>query len=489
MASTSPARPAGDLAPRPSRGQSAEAQLALAALTIALLFGAVLVAPLPLWAGRPQGPPSPDTAPLEPIGWPGLVVALVFALGLCLPFRPYALALQAALRLESRRVLFGLTIGLALVALLIYPRFGSDIFDYVGFERTWVIYGENPLVALPATHPTDWATALVWYPDQPPAYGPLWAIVTWPIARLAGDSAELVVLGYKLLSAAAYAVCCGLVWSIAGPARRQRAFVQFAWSPLVLFEVLGKVHNDVVIAAGLLAALWLLSRARPRLALAAAVGAALCKLTALAVAPIIALRLWRAGGWRALLPALLGAGALVGLVYAPFWAGWATLQPLLHQTTRIVWSPGSLLLIIMSNVANSSALDQPLRLALIGLWLSSCLLILRHARVDTPADIAATSGRFLLSSLLLLTTAVFGHYLVPAIALAAVSADARLEGWVFWLSLGSLAAYAVELLSLVFGPNWIGSAAYQVGGSLVLLLPVLVASLMRPRRRSASVTL
>ena len=469
---------------RAGRAASPRAQLALSALTIALILGTVLVAPLPLWAGQPVGPPAASAEPPSAVGWPGLVVALVLVLGLCLPFRPYRHALDAASRLSATaagtRVLVGLTAALALVALLIYPRFGSDIFDYVGFERTWVVYGQNPLLGTPSSHPADWATPLVWYADQPPAYGPLWAILTWPIVRLAGDSPTLAVASYKIFSLAAYALCCALVWTLVAPPRQKRALVLFAWSPLVLFEVLGKVHNDVVIAVGVLGAIWLVQRGHEPMSLAAAVGAALVKVTALTVAPPIALRLWRIGGWRALLPAALGGAVLVGLVYAPFWAGADTLQPLLHQTGRVVWSPGTLLIILSSVVPGALVPGELVRLALVALWLASCVLILRQARLTSAAEVAACSGRLLLSSLLLLTTAVFGHYLVPAIALAAVAADTRLEQWVFWLSIGSLAAYAVELLALAFGPDWIGSAGYQLTGSLVLLAPAAFAVAAKP---------
>ena len=141
---------------RAARATSPTVQLALSALTIALILGTVLVAPLPLWAGQPVGPPAAGTEPPSAVGWPGLVVALVLVLGLCLPFRPYRHALDAASRLSATaagtRLLVGLTAALALVALLIYPRFGSDIFDYVGFERTWVVYGQNPLIGRPSSH-------------------------------------------------------------------------------------------------------------------------------------------------------------------------------------------------------------------------------------------------------------------------------------------------------------------------------------------------
>ena len=62
------------------------------------------------------------------------------------------------------------------------------------------------------------------------------------VVRLAGDSAAALVGGYKLLAALAYAVCGWLIWRSVEPSERQRAWVMFCWSPLILFEVLGKVQ-------------------------------------------------------------------------------------------------------------------------------------------------------------------------------------------------------------------------------------------------------
>src|SRR5207237_9142378 len=121
-----------------------------------------------VWAGHPAAPPPLGAPPAPPVGWPGLLLAGVFVLGLCLPFRPYlgALAAAGALPGPSHKLLLGLTAVLALVSLLIYPAYGSDLFDYIGFERMWLVYGDNPLTALPIDHPEDWAASLVWYPDR-----------------------------------------------------------------------------------------------------------------------------------------------------------------------------------------------------------------------------------------------------------------------------------------------------------------------------------
>jgi hypothetical protein len=106
------------------------------------------------------------------------------------------------------------------------------------------------------------------------------------------------------------------------------------------------------------------------------------------------------------------------------------------------------------------------RLGAAVVWATICALVARrgHGLVHDGAIL-------LLATLLLLTTAFFAHYLVPLVALAAVAGDRRLERIVAALSIGSLAAYAVELLGPAFPAGFIGSAAYQALGSLLTLCP------------------
>ena len=442
------------------------AQLGLAAACIGLFLGLVFVAPEPIWAGQPLQPPPAGAVPTPGVGWPGVVVALAFVLGLVVPFRPYWHALRLASGQVGVRATLALTAALAGIAWLMYPRFGSDVFEYLGFERMWVVYGDNPLLGLPAAHPQDWSTALVWFRDQPPAYGPLWAALGWPLVRLAGDSAPQAVLGYKLLAAAGYAACCGLIWLSVEPARRLRALVAFAWSPLVLFEVLGKAHNDVLVALSMLTAIWLIGQRRglawtgvPALALGG-----LIKVSALGLLPALAIGLWRRAGRRQL---VLAGGLAIGLIvaaYAPFWAGLPTLQPIWHQTGRLVWSPGSLLILL------GGPTSAPLVRTLGGVaWLVAGGVLLRRTRRASPA---VAGGWLVVLSVLLLSTAVYAHYLVPVVALAAVAGNACLERAATWLGIGALGAYGVELLGAACGSAWIGSPGYVGLGSLALLLPL-----------------
>jgi hypothetical protein len=435
--------------------------LALAALTIGLIFAVALILPMPFWHAQPAAP-TPGQSSVTDLGWPAALLALGFALALSVPFRPYALAITQAARGSGRSLLL-LTAGLALIALAIYPAFGSDLFVYLDYERLWAVYTANPLLSTPDLHPEDWSFAFVWMPQQPSPYGPLWPIITWPIAKLAGESLWGWIVGYKLLSLICYVTCCGLIWATVSPERRKRALVVFAWSPLVLFEVLGKAHNDSLLAVAALAAVWL-ARRHPTLGLLVAAAGMLVKLSGFALVLGLAVVLARKRAWRQLAFGIAAAFGLSAALYAPFWVGPATLEPVLIQTSRVVWSPGALLIGAAGAAqANIGLLARALTAVA---WAVICGVVARRG-----AGLARDTSVLLLATLLLLTTAFFAHYLVPVVALAAVAGSRPLERMTIALSIGGLCAYSVELLAEALPPGWIGSSGYQVLGSVVTLAP------------------
>jgi hypothetical protein len=223
----------------------------------------------------------------------------------------------------------------------------------------------------------------------------------------------------------------------------------------------------------------------------------LIKLSALAVLPVLLVGLWQQ---RPRWPLPLGVVAAAGLLvatYAPFWAGEATLQPIWHQTGRLVWSPATLLLLLLGDEQAT-----PVRLLAGLVWLLALASLLKRTRLEPPQPVPAAGRRVAPSmhavdardpspasavnavgaagwsvvlSVLLLSTAVYAHYLVPVVALAAVADDARLERAALWLSIGALAAYGTEVLGVAIGSEWLGSPGYRLVGSLLLLGPALAA--------------
>lgn len=466
------------MTPTLGRARRYSLELALAAVTIGLLFGLGLILPLPFWHAQPPSPQPADQPAGAGLGWPAAMLAVGFALVLYAPYRPYVLALRAAERVPLRHLLL-LTGALGVVALLIYPAFGSDVFVYLDYERLFAVYGANPLLAFPNLHPEDWAYRFTWIPEQPSPYGPLWPLLTWPIAQLARDSLWGWIVGYKALALAAYVVCGWLIWHSVEVDRRKRALVLFAWSPLVLFDLVGKAHNDGWLAVSALAAVWLARRSRPAAGMLSGTLGMLIKLSGFAVVLSLAMHLLRERRWKALATGTLACAFVSAALYAPFWVGLPTLEPVLFQTNRVVWSPGALL--IATGVVATLA-----RALCIAAWLA--IVALAGWRCS---DIAESVWFVQLASLLLLTTAFFAHYLIPLVALAAISGLPRLERLTLTLSLGALAAYAVELLAPAFDAGWIGSHGSQAVGSLVTLGPSaalvllwLVGKRPWPRRRA-----
>jgi alpha-1,6-mannosyltransferase len=108
-----------------------------------------------------------------------------------------------------------------------------------------VLHGLDPYAHPPAAAPADPAFAEVEWTDTTSAYGPLFTLATYPLAKLPVDAA---VYALKAASAAAVLAIAVLVARLA-PARgvdplRAAAFV--ALNPLVLVHVVGGPHNDAL---------------------------------------------------------------------------------------------------------------------------------------------------------------------------------------------------------------------------------------------------
>jgi hypothetical protein len=157
-------------------------------------------------------------------------------------FVAYLGMLAAAPRL-GRRVVWG-AIAVAVAGFAAAPVLLShDVYSYVDYARLGVVHGLDPYVHPPAAAPADPAFAQVAWPDTTSAYGPLFTLVTYPLALLPVDIAVAVL---KAVAAASVLGLAAIVARLA-PTRgvdplRAAAFV--ALNPLVLVHVVGGAHSD-----------------------------------------------------------------------------------------------------------------------------------------------------------------------------------------------------------------------------------------------------
>ena len=256
------------------------------------------------------------------------------------------LVLRAARRGWSpspRRLLAGGAIA-ALALLAVPTTTSTDVVDYAAYGRIAVL-DHSPYVDTPATlartgDPIGAAAYRVkFYRHVPTVYGPVATAAEWVAAVFGGASVRRVVWWLAFEAALAFVVTGALVYRLAGVATAAKVRSQLLWSanPLLLMQLVGAAHTDVIAIAFGVAAL--VSLRRPLVSGAAALAAAATKATAVVFALAIAWAERRS--IRALASTVVGALAVAVPAYAL--AGPGTFKTVLTRLGGITagnpWEP------------------------------------------------------------------------------------------------------------------------------------------------------
>lgn len=257
-----------------------------------------------------------------------------------------------ATHISGHRWLFVMAIPLlfALTLVPIYPVGGLDLFLYIFQGRIYSQHHLSPYVVTPQDFSADpFFTYASWW-VSPSTYGPVWTSITGITASLGGDTLWLSMILFKVLVVVFFLASVALVYLIlsrVSPAAAMRGTFLVAWNPLILFEIAGNGHNDIVMAFFLLLAIYFVVEGHWALVLPSLAASALVKYITVLLAPIFLILLLRQRMERRRKVALVGANvALSALVVAfflrPFGAGWA-FSTLWHLEELFWNSPASLL--------------------------------------------------------------------------------------------------------------------------------------------------
>jgi hypothetical protein len=298
-------------------------------------------------------PPNTVLAAIKPIVdelFPGALwtwehlVAFVIQLYLA-AFVVYAaaawLAHRAGSGLRLRWVILPVVL-LQATLVLIPASMTTDVFNYAIYGEMPVLYGANPFVRTPAEFPQSplyYMIPLYWH-DAPSVYGPAWVALSVGVASLlrAQPLAD-EILAYRLIANVANLLNVWLVWAIARrlrPSVAPSAAIAYGWNPLTLIEFGFNGHNDVVMLTFALAAFWLATYRRFRLAALVLGFSVACKYTSVLLAPVLLVWCARQAseGWLRQLRTLALLGLLtvapVVLLYIPWWEGPGTFGPVLY---------------------------------------------------------------------------------------------------------------------------------------------------------------
>jgi hypothetical protein len=218
-------------------------------------------------------------------------------------------------------VLAGLGPGAVNVGL--FPVGALDVFRYMRAIKQFFYYHENPYTIGFRAHETDPFNAHGFLLGLPNAKGPAWLLLSALPAELARfDDPIRMLVALKIYNLLLIGITAWLVSRFfVEPARRCLAAYAVWANPLILFEGIGNVHNDVLIALFVVAALLAL-RGRSWLALPLLTVSALVKYFTLQLGPLF-LIVMLARRWRFSTIALSVGVSLIVAAAAilPFWSG------------------------------------------------------------------------------------------------------------------------------------------------------------------------
>jgi hypothetical protein len=193
-------------------------------------------------------------------------VALSLAAATVALFLLYYVAYRLCRGQDDRRLWITVATGamlFALVTALVCLITSLDIYDYIARGRITGAHRGNPYVQTPVQYSGDPFMEYASWKDKTAAYGPVWEVLSGFISRLAGDSLWPNMVIHKGIALVSYFVCVLFVAAILqriAPKRALAGILLFAWNPLILLEGVANGHNDLLMMALILGALWALGK-------------------------------------------------------------------------------------------------------------------------------------------------------------------------------------------------------------------------------------
>jgi hypothetical protein len=174
-----------------------------------------------------------------PLAGPLFYAGLWVALGL------YVVVVAGAGGL-SRRVVVGAIVGLHALFLLAPPLLSQDVFSYIAYARLGVEHDLNPYTHAPLDIPGDAVFGFAGSKDAVSVYGPLFTLLTYPLAPLGVASAFWIL---KVVAALASLGVVLVVWRISERLGHDPAAPALAVGlhPLVLCHVVAGAHNEALV--------------------------------------------------------------------------------------------------------------------------------------------------------------------------------------------------------------------------------------------------
>ncbi len=149
-----------------------------------------------------------------------------------------------------------LPVLLILIALASFPNTSRDHLRYLFDGEMIRLMHLSPYVHLPYEFPVDqYSQAFdhIWWTQIPSPYGPLWQALMVAINFVSDNQIVWGVVALKLVNLAGLLVCARYIFLIT-----RKAWISYVFliNPVILINTVATPHSDIVIAAGLMVAVY-----------------------------------------------------------------------------------------------------------------------------------------------------------------------------------------------------------------------------------------
>ncbi len=330
----------------------------------------------------------------------------------------------------------------ALINIHLYPVGALDVYNYIIGLKIFVFYNHNPYSISLLSYPNDPATGFAFF-NGPYPYGPLSLFLSLLPTFFTGFSdTQRLLIGLKFLN---LLLLTGITLSIYFFHNKQKegllgAFLFFA-NPLILFEAIGNVHNDTLVAFFLICAFLVLKK-KPFFALPFLLLSSLVKFFTIPLLPILFIEAKRHLSKKTLLLSLFLSLLLLIIIVLPFWEGGKLIDWLLSGTTKAQsLSNVSLYSLVREYFQRNDATKETLtiiRYVFVGLFVVAIYCAgLAIKKKNTIIDVSL--GLYLLFCILL--TVLYSWYMIPVLALIALKPTTRGLYLLFSLTFLNLLSY------------------------------------------------
>ncbi len=393
----------------------------------------------------------------------------------------------------ARIVIVLLIAAPAIANVLLYPVGALDVFNYMIELKLTFHYDQNPYLVTFEAYRTDSFAKPAFLTDILLFYGPAWLVASWvPVALTGFDDVIRTLIGLKIFNFALLTLAALLIAAHQRNSRtRWIAAVAFLANPLVLFEGVANAHNDVLLATLLIGAMLALQRKSPLAGPLLALSALVKMYTVVLVPLFIVVALKDRWGWRrAGLAAVLATLAVV-IVCAGFWGDGKLIDGLrtgLEQSQEVDHvSPYSLAQQFAQEREADGKLNATmirsrpsveivpertqdiLRYGFAAAFTLGALLIAVSVWKGRSPEFAAAETLLLM---LLLTTNLYGWYLIPVFAILCLRLDRLSIGYMAGATALGLVYYPMFVFAH-FNTEWTRFQVHQFL-ALFLTVPILI---------------